>query len=66
MYKDINGTDLAINNTVMYTDNKEREFEGKIIKFLEDNKIEIKYGDGFLIVKASEVLSQSTEEYPDL
>lgn len=56
MYKDINGTDLAINNTVMYTDNKEREFEGKIIKFLEDNKIEIKYGDGFLIVKASEVL----------
>ena len=47
MYKDINGTDLAINNTVMYTDNKEREFEGKIIKFLEDNKIEIKYGDGF-------------------
>ena len=56
MYKDINGTDLAINNTVMYTDNKEREFEGKIIKFLEDNKIEIKYGDGFLIVKASEDL----------
>ena len=39
-----------------YTDSKEREFEGKIIKFLEDNKIEIKYGDGFLIVKASEVL----------
>lgn len=56
MYKDINGTDLAINNTVMYTDSKEREFEGKIMKFLEDNKIEIKYGDGFLIVKASEVL----------
>ena len=52
--KDINGLELDINDIVMYINNKGLEFEGIIIKFLDAKKIEIRYNDGTLVVKASE------------
>ena len=51
--KDSNGTNLSINDAIMYIDNKGNEYEGIITKLLTNNKIEVSCEVGNIIVDAS-------------
>ena len=51
--KDSNGTNLSINDAIMYIDNNGREWEGTITNLLATNKIEISCEVGNIIVDAS-------------
>lgn len=51
--KDSNGTELSVNDAVMYIDCEGNEFEGMVTELLDYNKIKIDCEDGELIVNAA-------------
>lgn len=51
--KDSNGTELAVNDAVMYIDENGGEWEGMITELLADNKVKISCETDELIVDAA-------------
>lgn len=51
--KDSNGTELSVNDAVMYIDENGEEWEGMITELLADNKVKISCETGELIIDAA-------------
>lgn len=51
--KDSNGTELAVNDAVMYIDENGGEWEGMIVELLANNKVKISCETGELIIDAA-------------
>lgn len=51
--KDSNGTELSVNDAVMYIDENGGEWEGMITELLADNKVKISCETGELIIDAA-------------
>ena len=53
MCKDSNGSILSVDDEIMYIDENGCEFEGTIIKLLNDNKLRFEYEGGVMTINAS-------------